>query len=1005
MQRSHDSDSDVSPRPTPALPDAWQELLAGRPPAPEDDVPGHLGFFLELVRTPDQRAATLEAAPLLLLPKNRASASARSLPLDAERLTHARLSAVEHHLAASVLGQPLTPRKGRQYARFTGPASDALLTDMLDTTPCFLGGIAGLHLARGKSHRLTWRWVVHEDGHQQLAPQLPNHWQLLRLDGLWYLDAERAELGQLQCGHDEARLLDAPPLAPEDSATFARNLATSTLAGRVPTPHIFSAPRTITPTPKPVLTLHALHRHARLPASNAPLGYARFGFDYAGLQLPVQHEDAAVQHVRHGELVAFERNRAEELQALERLEALGLCPAVDTEGLPWEIAKALPDDAFMFPGAGHSGALEVNSPARWLTLRERLENAGFTLAYADDFPYAVVAGPAPWYVRARDNRGHHRFELEVGVEWNGHDVNLLPAITRALHHGEFTLAAGEHEAPDALWYAPLNARERLPVKLTVLRPLLLPVAEFLQRPSAHVNLPRVQAGRLEELATSLADPAQLKAPAALRDFTRRLRDAAGRSPQAAPAALKATLRAYQLEGLRWLNALAEAGIGGVLADDMGLGKTVQLLAHLLALKERGQLQSPALIVAPTSLIPNWQAEAARFAPSLPLLALSGPARAGHFAAIDRHAIVLTSYALLPRDLAALKPHAFSLVVLDEAQQVKNPRTRARRAVLALKAPRRLCLTGTPLENHLGELWSQMDLAVPGLLGDEAGFRRHYRLPIEKQHDEDAQQRLNQRLAPFILRRTKTQVAPELPPKTDVARHVTLYGEQRRLYDTLRADLAEELREVVAERGIEHAGIVVLDALLKLRQVCCDPRLLKHESARGVHVSAKFELLMDMLPSLVAEGRRILVFSQFTSMLALIAAELDRRHLAYVTLTGDTHDRAEPVRRFQAGEVPLFLLSLKAGGVGLNLTAADTVIHYDPWWNPAAEAQASDRAYRIGQDKPVFVYRLITANTVEERIEALQVRKAALAEAVLAGGGSREKLQFDQTDLDALLAPA
>ena len=245
------------------------------------------------------------------------------------------------------------------------------------------------------------------------------------------------------------------------------------------------------------------------------------------------------------------------------------------------------------------------------------------------------------------------------------------------------------------------------------------------------------------------------------------------------------------------------------------------------------------------------------------------------------------------------------------------------------------------------------------------------MPIEKQHDEECQQRLNLRLAPFILRRTKAQVATELPPKTEITRRVVMEGRQRELYEGLRLSLAEELREVIAQRGIAHSGIVVLDALLKLRQVCCDPRLVKLEAARGVRESAKFDLLMDMLPALLDEGRKVLLFSQFTGMLKLIAAELDRRRIRYVTLTGETRDRAEPVQRFQNGEVPLFLLSLKAGGVGLNLTAADTVIHYDPWWNPAAEAQASDRAHRIGQDKPVFVFRLITSGTVEERIEELK----------------------------------
>jgi len=453
-----------------------------------------------------------------------------------------------------------------------------------------------------------------------------------------------------------------------------------------------------------------------------------------------------------------------------------------------------------------------------------------------------------------------------------------------------------------------------------------------------------------------------------------------------------------------LNALAEAGVGGVLADDMGLGKTLQLITHLLALKQSGALAQPALVVVPTSLIPNWQAEVARFAPDLKVLALHGPQRSEDFSQLGAQDIVLTSYALLPRDVVTLRKQPFALIVLDEAQQVKNPRTQARRAVLSLRAPRCVCLTGTPLENHLGELWSQVDLAVPGLLGDEGAFRRHYRVPIEKQRDDECQARLNHRLAPFILRRTKAQVASELPPKTEITRRVVLDGRQRELYESLRLTLADELREVIAQRGIAHSGIVVLDALLKLRQVCCDPRLVKLEAARGVRESAKFELLMDMLPALLAEGRKVLLFSQFTEMLKLIALELDRKRIRYVMLTGETRDRAEPVKRFQDGDVPLFLLSLKAGGVGLNLTAADTVIHYDPWWNPAAEAQASDRAHRIGQDKPVFVFRLITADTVEERIEELKARKAELAEAVLEGGGARERLSFDQDDLDALLAP-
>jgi len=985
-----------------ALPVAWKRMLdpvAG--PAAEHVV---LGFFLEMVNDENEAAGRLEAAPVLLtvLAQGR---YARPTPLDGKHLSAAALTLAEMRLAATVLGLGQTVRKGRTYARLSAHLGDALLAEMLDTAPCFFGGTAGLHLSRGKARPLGWRWQLEKDGRQRLLPVLPNSQRLLRIEHLWYLDAEHAEMGILEGGLEETAWLDLPSLSPEHSQAMRHALAEAGRESRVPAPQVFDGVRRASLPPQPVVVLHALTRHARLAVGTPPLAYARLAFDYAGERLPGRGGEPLVRRVRSGSLVEITRRRAEELASMEHLEAAGLNPAVDTEGLPWDMADTLPDDAWLFPGKGYAGALEVNTPARWLALRARLEADGFHIEYAPSFPFEVLEGPVRWYGKAAEDDTDHAFDLEIGIEVEGKRVNLLPVVAQALAEHQFSLSPGASEADDAVWYAPVDDRRRVPVQLKDLRGLLAPLAEYLERPKQSLHLPRVQAGRLEELALALPAGGSFEAPERLRGFTQRLRDAGERASDAVPEALQAELRPYQREGLRWLNALAEAEVGGVLADDMGLGKTLQLIAHLLSLKESGSLTAPALIVVPTSLIPNWIAESARFAPSLSLLALHGPQRAEGFAQLGTFDIVLTSYALLPRDVAALKKQPFALVVLDEAQQVKNPRTQARRALLALQAPRCLCLTGTPLENHLGELWSQIDLAVPGLLGDEGAFRRHYRGPIEKQHDLEVQERLNRRIAPFILRRTKGQVASELPAKTEITRRVVFEGRQRDLYESLRLSLSEELRDVIAQRGIAHSGIVVLDALLKLRQVCCDPRLVKLEAARGVRESAKFELLMDMLPNLLAEGRRVLLFSQFTEMLKLIAHELDRRRISYVTLTGETRDRAEPVQRFQAGEVPLFLLSLKAGGVGLNLTAADTVIHYDPWWNPAAEAQASDRAHRIGQDKPVFVFRLITANTVEERIEELKARKAELAHAVLEGGGSREKLSFDQSDLDALLAPA
>ncbi|MGN6236305.1 DEAD/DEAH box helicase [Dyella sp. KULCS107] len=986
----------------PALPPVWRRVL--EPPLPAAPTErGVLGFFLDVVHEDGSSAGRLDVAPAVLAVAEHGR-FARPAPLDSKHLVHAQLEPHEQRLAATVLGLPQTLRKSRSYARLSGHVGDALLAEILDTAPCFLGGLGGLRLSRGKSHQLNWHWQLEGDGSQRLLPALPTGQRLLRVDGLWYLDAERAELGHLEAPAEETAWLDLPALKHDDSHRLRAALPHSRLAHRVPLPQVFDDLRREDLAPRPVLTLHALTRHARLAAGTPPLAYARLAFDYAGERLPGRGGEPLVRRVRNGQLVEIVRRRADELAAMEQLERAGLTPGVDTEGLPWDLADTLPEDAWLFPGKGYAGALEVNTPARWLALRAKLETEGYVVEYAPSFPFEVLEGPVRWYGNATEDADDHAFDLEIGIEVEGKRHNLLPAVAQALAEHQLNLSPVPNEPEDAVWYAPVDDRRRVPVKLKELRGLLAPLAEYLEKPKKRLHLPRVQAGRLEELVDALPAGGELQAPEQLRGFTARLRDAADRASDAVPEGLTVELRPYQREGLRWLNALAEAGVGGVLADDMGLGKTLQLITHLLALKERGALAQPALIVVPTSLIPNWQAECARFAPSLKVLALHGPQRGGDFSQLGAQDIVLTSYALLPRDVVTLRKQPFALIALDEAQQVKNPRTQARRAVLSLRAPRCICLTGTPLENHLGELWSQVDLAVPGLLGDEGAFRRHYRGPIEKQRDEECQARLNRRLAPFILRRTKSQVASELPPKTEITRRVVLDGRQRELYESLRLSLADELRQVIAQRGIAHSGIVVLDALLKLRQVCCDPRLVKLEAARGVRDSAKFELLMDMLPALLAEGRKVLLFSQFTEMLKLIANELDRRRIPYVTLTGETRDRAEPVKQFQEGDVPLFLLSLKAGGVGLNLTAADTVIHYDPWWNPAAEAQASDRAHRIGQDKPVFVFRLITSNTVEERIEELKLRKAELADAVLEGGGTREKLSFDQGDLDALLAP-
>ena len=359
--------------------------------------------------------------------------------------------------------------------------------------------------------------------------------------------------------------------------------------------------------------------------------------------------------------------------------------------------------------------------------------------------------------------------------------------------------------------------------------------------------------------------------------------------------------------------------------------------------------------------------------------------------------------LLQLDSEVLLAQDYYLIILDEAQTIKNPRAKVSGMARSLRAEHRLALTGTPVENHLGELWSLFDCVQPGLLRDERHFQRHYRTPIEKDGNRSRAQALAQRLAPFLLRRTKDAVAKDLPPKTEIVETLAFEDRQRDFYDGIRLASHRRIQEVVRQQGLARSQITILDALLKLRQACCDPRLLGVGAGSSDVPSAKLEWLATVLPELIAEGRRVLVFSQFTSMLRLIETEVTALGIQYCLLTGETQNRTDVIARFQAGAVPLFLISLKAGGTGLNLTAADTVIHYDPWWNPAVEAQATDRAHRIGQDKPVFVYKLIAKDTVEERIMQLQADKHALASRLYTES-TGSPATWTSADLEALFAP-
>lgn len=599
------------------------------------------------------------------------------------------------------------------------------------------------------------------------------------------------------------------------------------------------------------------------------------------------------------------------------------------------------------------------------------------------------------------------FGFEYGIRSGGEKFNLLPCLVRYLESRPAGNSLSGMEESEPNKKVPIQLGESgtyVAIPAKKLRTILGLLTELFDlHPIDKKGKLRLHPVRAAQLTRASGDDALVDL--APEDLRRRAEELEALKPKVSPEAPQgflATLRPYQQDGFEWLQFLREQGLGGILADDMGLGKTVQTLCHLHCERVNGRADLPSLILAPKSVVPNWEKEAKKFAPSLRVLALQGPNRKKYYSILKHCDLVVTSYPVLFRDAEELLNQKFHYVVLDEAHTIKNTASQITKVAYKVDARHRLCLSGTPIENHLGELWSLFHFLTPGFLGTEESFNRCFRAPIEKNRDEGLRKRLAERVAPLMLRRTKALVAHDLPPKTEIVRTVELHPKQVELYEAVRAAVSREVHEEISRLGVERSKLLVLDALLKLRQVCNHPQLLRLPSAQKVKNSAKMDLFMEWIPSMVKEGRRILVFSQFTGMLSIIEEALTKAGVRYLTLTGQSKDRGQLCDDFQAGKAPVFLISLRAGGTGLNLTHADTVIHFDPWWNPALESQATDRAYRIGQKNPVFVYKLITEGTIEEKILLLQQKKRALFEGILEG--TPQKLSFSEDELDDLLAP-
>ncbi|MEB3768234.1 DEAD/DEAH box helicase [Acinetobacter sp. MD2] len=727
--------------------------------------------------------------------------------------------------------------------------------------------------------------------------------------------------------------------------------------------------------PKPILRFGgAVSSALGIATRELGLGLAEIYFEYEGGTTPARAEHTFFYGKKLGKSVCQHRDVLVEEQQILQLQQL-------IASLQW--LNQLPSLASVT--AQHQ-AYVCAKDTDWiqhLIPNNQIEQLGWQVEHLADSPFDLQQAQniqlslneseyqQDWFkvgATIEDSQGNRYDLIEMLASLvQRHPYIVEPeAINDLDDAGFFTIKIGKDQ-PDLV----LNVKD--------IKPILRHLGSILQQDDA--NIDRYDAVQLIELQHHLGMPWQTNDR--LKNFVAQLKQSYQQQIPT-PKNFQGELRSYQQQGLGWLQFLRQTDHGGILADDMGLGKTAQTLAHLLMEKQAGHLEKmPALIIAPTSLMHNWFKEAAKFTPDLKVLILQGSNRHQHFNHLQDYDVVLSTYPLLARDEQQLLQYQFHQLILDEAQIIKNPNAKAAQVARQIQAKHRLCLTGTPMENHLGELWSLFYFLMPGFLSTQEKFNKNYRHPIEKHGDQPAREKLVGRIKPFILRRLKTEVAKELPAKTTIEVNIDMNEQQSKLYEAVRATMQTNIRQIIAEKGFKRSQIQILDALLKLRQVCCHPSLLKLDTIKTSQAkSAKLDHLLEMVTSMVEEGRKILIFSQFTSMLQLIENGLNAENIHHVKLTGQTKKRDEVIQAFQEGQVPVFLISLKAGGVGLNLTAADTVIHYDPWWNPAAEDQASDRAWRIGQDKPVFVYKLITNQSIEEKILALQKSKAQLATSIL-----------------------
>ncbi|MEZ6087305.1 MAG: DEAD/DEAH box helicase [Pirellulaceae bacterium] len=620
---------------------------------------------------------------------------------------------------------------------------------------------------------------------------------------------------------------------------------------------------------------------------------------------------------------------------------------------------------------------------RFIGNLQSVESLGVEVLWdeSSDKPIHVLGSLSTKNVSVGISRKRDWFQLSGTCDLGEESINLTDVLQALQQHGDDSIRGDYVRIGNKGW---TRIEQRL-------RKQLRSLGDSVSQDRKSLKFDATSAPAIREL---MGGDLQFNASKAWHDCLKRLEKAESLEP-VVPEDLNATLRDYQVEGFQWLRRLAEWGVGGILADDMGLGKTLQTLAVILDRSKEG----PTLVIAPTSVGFNWVREAQRFAESLETHLYRETDRGEFLESVGPGNLVVCSYGLALRDAEQLSSVAWSTLVLDEAQAIKNSRSKTSMAIASIPAQWKVALTGTPVENHLGELWSLFHVISPGVFGGWDQFRKRYAAPIEKENDEDRRDALRRRLQPFVLRRTKSQVLKDLPPRSEMNVYVELSSEERQIYDAVRLSAISEIEQIAGETDVKDQRFKILALLTRLRQLACSPQLIDSEWTQR---SSKLQQLCETVTELHERGNRVLIFSQFVKHLTLIREMLEEESISFEYLDGQTPaaERQACVDRFQNGDATAFLISLKAGGTGLNLTAADYVIHMDPWWNPAVEDQATDRAHRIGQEKSVMVYRFISQATIEEEILKLHDTKRDLVTGIMEGTQAAGKLSTD--DLIALV---